>query len=970
MLSRLLFRIDTGIFVALILFFGISTHGQSYNFTNFNLEEGLPQSQVTAIFQAKDRTLWLGSYGGVSNFDGKEFNSLSKADGLISNSVMALIQDYKGQIIVGTNSGISVIRNGKVIKAISQYPILTLKKDKNGVIWGISSYKLFKLVNDKVIFVDIDGERITALSENANGDLFLVASGKAIYRHTLSKWLSVITLPKELEDDYVFKLVFDRLDQQKIYLLSAFKGVFVYDGSAFKSLFHVNGARYNTLIQDFKDNLWVGTQNGAYLIKKSGVIYFNAENGLADDPVLEIFNDAENNIWISSSTNGIFKYEGDSFIRLNKIKGKNLEYTISGISSDKNNNLFVGTFSHGLLRYDGNNVEEVKNPAFKDRNIYFLYRDREQNVWFSVHDSGIWKTDGKNYTLVYKVGKYNFHLLLKDQRGGAWICNPFECMYILDGKKQQLSGFTGNCSSLYELDKDRVLLGTTTGLYLIKDKKIDRSFEIKALKGACILNMVKQGDYLLIGTLGDGMISWNLKTQEIKKYTVADGLYSNDVYSLTTDNYQKLWIGTGRGINKLSFNKAKNKYEVFSKNSIIIECNQAAILNYRDNILIGTISGLIQCKTNVVQDQVQHPVIHLNKVSIYHKTDNTKDQSIFITDDTKRNYEFGYNQNHISINYKGVFLTNPKGVTYRYKLTGLDVNYGKAIKNTQVEYSALRPGTYTFYVYAIANGQQSNVSEFNFVIVPPFYETIWFSVLAIIMIIFLIWLIFYSFFKSQERKKLELEQIKHKEQNKIRKQTSEDFHDDIGNKLTRINVLSEILDKKLDKDQVEQKELIRLIKENAGLLYTGTKDILWALNPQSNNLFEMLVHINDFGIDLFQNTGIKFEMDGIMSGYQKIQLPMEFNRNFTLIFKEILNNVLKHAKSNEVLVMVVQTPQHTIDVITIDNGVGFDTKTVEKGSGLNNIQTRCKRIKAIFKLNSTLGKGTTSIISTKITVTN
>jgi signal transduction histidine kinase len=599
-----------------------------------------------------------------------------------------------------------------------------------------------------------------------------------------------------------------------------------------------------------------------------------------------------------------------------------------------------------------------------------VYKDSKQNLWFSVHDSGIWKTDGKNFNLVYKVDRFNYNIILEDQKGGFWISNPFICTYIYQGKKQELSGFSGYNSCLFELDKDRILLGTTTGLYLIKDKKVDKSFEIKELKGACVLSMIKQGDNLLIATLGDGMVTWNLKTKAIKKYTIADGLYSNDVYSLGIDNYQKLWIGTGRGINQLSFNKSKNKYEVLSKNSIIIECNQNAILNYNNNILVGTISGLVQCKTNAAQDQLQHPVIHLNRVNIYHKTDNTKDQTIFITDDEKKKYEFGYNQNHISINYKSIFLTNPQGVTYRYKLTGLDVEYGKALKSTQVEYSALRPGTYTFYVYAIANGQQSNVSEFHFTIVPPFYATIWFIVLTILTIILLIWFISYSFFKSKERKKHELEQIKHNEQNKIRKQTSEDFHDDIGNKLTRINVLSEILDKKMGKDQIEQKELIRLIKENAGLLYTGTKDILWALNPQSNNLFEILIHIKDFGVDLFQNTGIKFDMDGILSEYQNIQLPMEFNRNFTLIFKEILNNVLKHAKAEEVLIMVVQTPQQTIDVITIDNGVGFEMKAIEKGSGLNNIQTRCKRIKSTFKISSTLGKGTTSIVSTKINVTN
>jgi ligand-binding sensor domain-containing protein/signal transduction histidine kinase len=967
--SRLLFRIYIGIFFSFFLFYGNLIHAQSYNFSNFNLKEGLPQSQVTTIYQSKDRTLWLGTNGGVSNYDGVTFTSYSKADGLISNSITSVVEDNKGQILIGTDAGINIIKNGKITKTIAQSSVSILKKDRQGVIWGLTAMKLFKLVNEKVVIVDVGDQELINLSDNANKELFVVAKGKGIYKLIRDKWAMVVTFPSEFAKNYILNIVFDRVDQKKMYLLTYSNGLYVYDGTVFKQLFNIEGTRYHALTQDFRGNLWVGIEKGVCLIKNGEVIHFNSSNGLADNPVYEIFNDAENNIWISSYASGIFKYEGDNFVKYNNFKGQNFEYTVSGISADRNNNLFIGTFNNGLLKYDGNNVEIIKNPAFKDRNIYFLYKDNSENIWFSVQDSGIWKTDGKNFTLVYKVDRYNFNSMLKDQQGGTWLSTPMACTYLFEGKRQEISGFSGYNLCLFEISKDSVLVGTTASLYLIKNKKLDKNFVIPELKNAFVLSIIRQGDYLLIATLGDGMISWNLKTKAVKKYTIADGLNSNDVYSIAVDNYNKLWIGTGRGINRLSFNKAKNRYEVFNNNSIIIECNQGAILNYKDNILIGTITGLVQCKTNLVQYQVQRPVVRINKINIYHKTDNKKDQSIFLADGEKR-FEFGYNQNHISINYKGVFLTNPQSLVYRYKLKGLDIDYGKAVKNTQVEYSALRPGKYTFYVYAIANGQQSNITEFNFTIVPPFYETLWFTILAILTTVFLIWYIFYIFFKSKERKKHELEQIKHNEQNKIRKQTSEDFHDDIGNKLTRINVLSEILDKKMDKDQVEQKELIRLIKENAGLLYTGTKDILWALNPQSNNLFEILMHIKNFGIDLFQNTGIKFSMDGILSEYQTLHLSMEFNRNFTLIFKEILNNVLKHAKAGEVLIMVVKTPEHTIDILTIDNGIGFDTKTVEKGSGLNNIQTRCKRIKATFKINSTVRKGTTSIIGTKIHVTN
>ncbi|MDQ7947790.1 MAG: two-component regulator propeller domain-containing protein [Pedobacter sp.] len=853
---------------------------------------------------------------------------------------------------------------------LDRYAIFSLRKDRQGVIWGITGKKLFKLVNEKLSFVDVDGQYITHISIGRDGKLYLVAPEKGIYKQTENGWIFTISFPKPLVESYIFKILFDRFDNRKMYVATVNNGVFSYDGKTFKTFFRKKNTKYHAIEQDGQGNIWIGLENGAVQVKKDEILYFNGSNGLSDNAVHQIFKDAENTIWISSFTSGIFKYEGDAFVRYNKFRNLNLAYNVSGIASDQYKNLYVGTFTKGLFKYDGKQVEILRNPAFTNKNIYFVYADTHHDIWFSVHDSGIWKIDGKNFKLVYKTDKFNYNSMVEGHDKDVWLATPLSLIHIKDRKKQEIQGFPGYASCLYPLSKDRLLVGTSAGLFLIKDGRLDRKFVIEALNGAYVLSIVKRNDQLIIGTLGDGMVTWDLKTRAVKKYTIVDGLNSNDVYGLTFDDKGNLWVGTGRGINTFTYSGQIRAYQVLKINSPIIECNQNAILNYDNNILVGTINGLLLCRTNVVEETHKNLLIHINKVNIYHKTDHDEDLTIAQPEDQNSNFELSHNQNNISINYKAVFLSNPQSVSYRYKLTGLDVEYGKSIKNTQVEYYSLRPGKYTFSVYAIANGQRSNVSYFHFTIIPPFYETIWFRVLAIVLVLFLIWLIFYLVFKSKESKKIALEKIKHTEQNKIRKQTAEDFHDDIGNKLTRINVLSEILSKKLNQEQTEQRELVRLIQENAGLLYNGTKDILWALNPKSDNLFEILAHIKNFGIDLFQNTGIKFEMEGILPEFQTVQLSMEFNRNFTLIFKEVLNNVLKHAKATEVLVLIMETPQHTIDILTIDNGIGFDMTTAERGLGLNNIQNRCKRIKSTFKINSTIGKGTTSIVSTKIAVTN
>lgn len=964
------------LFLVLILALFCASHlrAQCYEFTNFNLKEGLSQSQVATIFQAKDRTLWLGTYGGLNNFDGKEFISYGKADGLVSNNITSIVEDHQGRILVGSDRGIDAIKNGVVQNLTAGFPIFQLVKDRKGMVWGIGGRRFFKLVNNRVEFITIDGFNLSKLVLNKRGELFAVASGKGIFHQVNGIWSSFISFPEELSEVHIMDLVFDKDDPNKVYLATWDGRVYVYDGNTFNLLFKKDQARCFTIEQDEKSNIWVGLDHGAVLIKKEETIFLNARNGLSDNRVQDIFKDAENNIWISSLTNGIFKYEGDHYIRYNKFKDVDLSYIVSGIAADRSGSLLVGTMNKGLIKYDGKRVEILQNPGFAGKMIYFVYTDPQQNIWFSVHDSGIWKTDGKKFELVYPINKArsksNYNSMYRNADGKIWFTDFISVTHVDKGKKTSMHRFSGYQSSLFGIAKDSVLVGTTGGLHLVKNDRIDEKFVIPALKDAHILCINKMGQTIIIGTLGDGILTYHLKTKEVKQYTTNNGLNSNDVYSLAFDKLKQLWVGTGRGINTFVFNKSKNSFQALNTHAPIMECNQNAIFNYKDFVFIGTIDGLVRCKTKGIAQIKQQPLIQINKINIFHKEDHSQDTSVVQTGSPSVELKLNHNQNNVTINYKAIYLSNPKGITYRYMLRGLDTEFGKSLKNTQVEYYALQPGGYTFLVYAMVNGQKSNVSEVSFTIVPPFYQTLSFRLALAFVVLSIIGISFYVYFKTKERKQQQLEQIKQEEQKKIRKQTSEDFHDDIGNKLTRINVLSEILAKKMNTDQTEQKALIKMIQENASLLYNGTKDILWALNPQSGNLYEILIYIRDFGIDLFQNTGIKFEMEGIIDEYRKIYLPMEFNRNFTLIFKEILNNILKHAGAEEVLVMAVKNQYGMLDVLVIDNGVGFDLEKVAKGSGLTNIKNRCSRIKSVMEINSRIGKGTTLMISTKIDVTN
>jgi len=936
---------------------------QNYNFTNYNLKEGLPQSQVTVIFQASNRLLWLGTNGGVSCFDGNTFTSYSKADGLLSNNINCIAEDPQHRIIIGSDNGINVIEKGEVKKLAASRRVTNLQKALDGTIWGISDRKLFRLRNNKMEFQPLEYGKATTINADSKGRLYAAVRGFGILALKGGKWGKHLDFPAHIADNYVVKLLFDKKNAQRLYIITLRKGIFIYEKGVFAPFYsNPTVEEYSDADIDSDQNIWIATMKGAYLLSPDkNVIAFNSQNGLTDNRIGAIFNDAENNIWISSFTDGIFKYEGNAFIKYDKYKGQHIAFPVSGLVVDKHQNLWVSTFNNGVFKFDGENITQPETSLFNNKNIYLLGADNDQNIIVSLQNQGLWKHDGKRFNQIPFTEGTNISAFTQDTEGAFYLGEMTSVTYLKNYNLEKISGFKGWVSCLYSYAKDSVLLGTSSGAYLIKNKKIQHQFNISALNKVYVLCILKQGNTILFATLGDGIIIYNTSTKKTAKITTLNGLNSNDVYSLVLDKKGFLWASTGRGINKLKQKGNTGEYEIIINNSPIVECNQNALVNYGDNIIVGTTSGVMLCNTNQVQQKTNAPFVFLQKINVYHKTNQKKDTSLYITESAQVPLKFNFNQNHVSISYKGISLSNPQNIKYRYKLIGLDNEFSKPIASTEVEYSVLKPGSYTFQVYAEVNGQKSALQQFSFVIVPPFYDMWWFKILAVALFIFLLWAIIYGIFKRREQKKKQIEQIKLQEQAKIRKQTAEDFHDDIGNKLTRINVLSEILDRKIDGNKKEEKELVRLIKQNADLLYTGTKDILWALDPKSDNLFEIMQHIHNFGIDLFQGTGVMFEMEGISPELKSSYISMEQNRNLTLIFKELLNNILKHAKATQATIHITNKQDNGVEVLIKDDGIGFDIQSSQRsqlGHGLKNIESRCQRINASFQMTSTPGKGT------------
>jgi signal transduction histidine kinase len=202
-----------------------------------------------------------------------------------------------------------------------------------------------------------------------------------------------------------------------------------------------------------------------------------------------------------------------------------------------------------------------------------------------------------------------------------------------------------------------------------------------------------------------------------------------------------------------------------------------------------------------------------------------------------------------------------------------------------------------------------------------------------------------------------LKKAKSTERELVREQASRDYHDELGHKLTRISLYSRRIKKKMENDPNQLVDDLNNIIETSNSLQSGAKDLIWALNPGEDTLYDAAVRLKDFGNELFENSGVKFCMNYDANTFRNVKLSMNTKRHFTYIFKEGMNNILKYADCNNVF-FDMNVEGNILEAVLRDDGIGFVPDNRSKGYGLKNIASRAKQISAGLEINSTRGSGT------------
>ncbi|PQJ80371.1 tetratricopeptide repeat-containing sensor histidine kinase [Polaribacter porphyrae] len=198
--------------------------------------------------------------------------------------------------------------------------------------------------------------------------------------------------------------------------------------------------------------------------------------------------------------------------------------------------------------------------------------------------------------------------------------------------------------------------------------------------------------------------------------------------------------------------------------------------------------------------------------------------------------------------------------------------------------------------------------------------------------------------KNNDLKKSILKRQKlEKELEKVRENIAQDFHDGMGNKLARINVLADYLIRNNTINLEKLKSALKGIKEDSDILFKETRDFMFSLNTKSDYLEEVVTYISDFGEDFFKAFEIDFFIEKNID--KNCKLPYYWNRQIILIFKEAMTNVAKHSEATETYFIIIQY-YNKLTMALKDNGKGFDVDKLDKKNGLKNMKHRANKIGA------------------------
>lgn len=990
---------------------------QFRKFHKLSVDDGLSQNLVLFMHQDIQGFLWFGSAGGLDRFDGIEFKTYRNIKGLVKQPIYfySCIENYDSSFWISTEFGLMLFDPvSNSAQMFTPPPDLTFQSgamDIHHFTFINDSTILFGLVGKGLLQFNISskkfsliykthsnsgrpsGDIIGILPQNANKTFIVCYDQILLYDYKMSRIISLLKLP----EGKLANCVWSDNESGRIFIGTT-KGILEFQNNKLISAgfpnpigIELNKISVQTIYKDTKGTFWIGTENGVVAINKNNERALYYSNHPADPvsiqpgEIILFFEDRSENLWISIQNFGVNRVDlkKDKFHSINNHAGFPKQLTsilVRDIHLDKNDNLWVaadGVTNIDLLKNEikfysssqtqGRNYPENSRQIcslndtllsiLADKKIYIFNTNSSEVKELQISGISI-----NNINRMYiRSGTGN---LLCVTRDSIFEINPIQKVFIktiLKFSEQTMVPSITVIDDVLEDAAGNVWFGTSFGL--IYWNELESSFKLVSdttqstivLPSLTVTSLAFYGtDILWIGTTA-GLYKYDLGKQTIKGFYVKDGLPNDKIWSVAVDKKGTVWATSNRGLFRL---------RELPDGKIIIhsytiddglpsnEFSMAIVAtDSRGSMYFGTVNGIVYFHPDSVEDNPNTSPIAITDFKINGVSVPTE-REISFTKELKISYE----KKVISLRYAALDFSNPLLTHYAYKLEGYDEQWIEAGRRREAIYTNLDPGSYTLLIRSANKDGVWNEKPLSIIIeiIPPFWMTWWFRLIILLGTILIVGgSVRYLELKKikQKIKTLEEKQALEKERTRI----ARDMHDEIGANLTRISLLSGIINSQPDKEK-NNASLIQ-ITDSVNETIEKLDVIVWAVNPSNDNLKNLTAYISEYAENFFEASEIKCRFS-LPDTIYEINLTSEKRHHLFLVVKEALNNVLKYSQARSVSIsLIIESSFFTF--IIKDDGRGFCPESISSTSnGIKNNKERIDLIGGEFELISEVSKGT------------
>lgn len=956
---------------------------ENYVVTQFGLAEGLPQSTINDIIQTSDGYIWLATFGGLVRFDGHQFITFNRSntEGLEYDRVVSIFEDSNKNIWGASEQGVVRLSKGKATSYTIENRTTSISagwisEDKDGRIWGALNESFYLLKNNRFerqTLWQADETILEQMSNDTSGvHLFL---GKTIVKSYKDRLYKIVDLSNDV-NSHIVKMVEDPKKPGSIFIGTSNNGILKLEGNKINLPEQNSRLSVNDLIGvyvDREDRLWAYSTKEAFIKDGSHFKPFRIpgkSEGLGFQ-IRFIFEDNEGNLWFGSVAKGVFRFKKTKISMIDENNGLTNQRMLS-LTKLNDGSLIFGTNCGGYFVSKNGVIDYPASNDFLPNNcVWSVFQDSKDRVWFSsegLYMSNSLHEEGKRFDLSDGFEGDNIFALYEDRQGNIWIgCSNGIFKYNDESGFSSYKKADGSdvpeTRVIFEDTRGAIWAGTVTGVYKIADST---AINVSLASADGYLNESDEPYIRAIyednegifwfGSYGNGI--FRMEGDKLLNIGSKDGLFDNVVSHIVVDKNDNFWIGSNRGIFRVSRNElndfAKGQIKEVSSYSYgtgdgmnSAETNggfqPSAIKDSVGNIYFPTVSGVAVVTTEQVSDKNATSTIYIEKIT----------GSEFELSSPEK-VELSYNDTFLEIKYTAINFTDPDKVKFRYRLAGLHENWIDVGSARSALYTKIPPGDYTFQVVAANSSGVWNDegASFRITVVPPFWQTGWFYFFSIITGVMVIVSLYYrkvQQLKSEnERQKRFSEQLIESEEQE-RRRIANELHDSLGQQILVIKNRAELAKNYLDNPMALQEQLNDIV-DSAQSSISDVRTISHGLRPVHLERFGLTEAIMNLCDNVRQTSDIEWivEIDDIDN-----TIESEKEINFYRVIQEAINNILKHSSATKAEIFV-KIENSEISTTIIDNGSGFnpDKREHKEGLGLTGMIERVESLGGVFKINT------------------